>query len=159
MLTIALVVSVMALASACANQSEPQPVTASLARQVTASAHCGLSAPGMLYLSKADDLRRLTELPGQALSPSSLSGLDFSREHLVIVALGQKTTAGYGVSLDFARLSGDELRLEMVLQEPPAGAMVAQVLTTPCVAIAVTSRGWRRLTVAGDGLPSMSRHR
>ncbi|MDX1457436.1 MAG: protease complex subunit PrcB family protein [Marinobacter sp.] len=143
-------------AGGCASQGD---MHGPLARQLTASDHCGLTAPGMLYLADKQELAKLANLPGQTMSLSSLAALDFSREHLVIVALGQKNTAGYGVTLSSARLDGDVLAMEMEVQAPPPGSMVAQVLTTPCAALAITSQGWSRLSATGEGLPAMSRER
>lgn len=143
----------------CASHLEATESGAPLARQVTASDHCGLTSPGLLYLSEADQVAALTSLPAQTVNLSPLTELDFNREHLVIVSLGQKMTGGYGVTLRGSEQLGAELRLEMTLTSPAADGFVTQVLTTPCAVLAVTADGWDKVTVFGNGLQSMSRSR
>ncbi|MDC0661654.1 protease complex subunit PrcB family protein [Marinobacter sp. SS21] len=146
----------LSLVGGCASQAEQ---AGPVARQLTASAHCGLQDRGLLYLASGQDLQQLSGLPAQALTLAPLNAVDFSREHVVIVALGQKTSAGYGVTLDSAQLIGDRLTLEMRLQSPPPDSMVAQVMTTPCAAVAVINQGWSHLSVYGEGYPAVSHQR
>lgn len=143
----------------CASHLAATESGAPLARQVTTSDHCGLTAPGVLYLSRADEVDALSSLPAQTLNLSPLARLDFSREHLVIVALGQKPTGGYGVTLLGSEQVGDELRLEVAATAPAPDSMVTQVLTTPCSVMAVTAEGWDEVTVFGKGLQTVSRSR
>lgn len=60
---------------------------------------------------------------------------DWSRQLALVVAMGQRPTAGYGVAMQAAeaRLDGAVLELSVVWQEPPPDAMVAQVVTHPCL--------------------------
>lgn len=143
----------------CASQVVTTASGAPLARQVTASQHCGLTAPGLVYLTSVDQVRALSELPGQTINLSSLAAIDFSREHLLIVALGRRNTGGYGVTLAGSEQLGDELRLAMDVRSPAPDALVTQVITTPCTALAITASGWQTVTVHGEGLPAMSRRR
>lgn len=147
------------LLAGCATQRQATASGAPLARQVTASEHCGLTAPGLVYLTSADEVRALSGLPGQAINLSSMAALDFSREHLLLVALGQRSTGGYGLTLAASEQLGDTLQLEMDVYRPAPDAMVTQVITTPCTALAVTASGWRTVTVHGEGLPTLSRSR
>ena len=66
-----------------------------------------------------------------------LSQVDFSREGILIVAMGQKPTAGYGLELNHmvAVVSDDMAVLRVSWIEPPKDAIVSQVITSPCLVI------------------------
>ncbi|MGM0773302.1 MAG: protease complex subunit PrcB family protein, partial [Pseudomonadota bacterium] len=132
---------------------------APLARQVTASDHCGLTAPGLVYISNASELDRLETLPSGNLSMNQLRALDMEQEHLVLVGLGQKSTGGYGVTLESAEIVDDVLELTLNTRKPAADAMVTQALTTPCAVIAISPEDWKRLRVSGEGLDTITRER
>ena len=65
------------------------------------------------------------------------SPVDFSREGLLIVAMGQKPTGGYGLELnrEFAVISDDTAVLRVSWIDPPKGAILPQIITSPCLAI------------------------
>lgn len=132
---------------------------APLARQVTESDHCGLTAPGLVYISSASELDRLEQLPSGNLSMNQLRGLDLQKEHLVLVGLGQKPTGGYGLTLESAEIVDDVLELSLKAREPAADAMVTQALTTPCAVIAISPDEWEQLRVSGEGLDTITRDR
>jgi hypothetical protein len=129
---------------------------APLVRQITASDQCGVVAPGLIYLNEQEDLERLQGLPMQNLSMKQLNELNFDREHVLVVGLGQKPTGGYGLTLANSRIIGDTLKITVILRRPPADAMVTQVLTTPCAVMAVTPRHWDTIEVAGNGLDTLT---
>ena len=132
---------------------------APLARQITAADHCGLTAPGLVYIDSQSDLAKFRRLPEQNLNLSTVNGLEFDREHLVVVGLGRKPTGGYGVTMTSFEMSGDTLTLAMLARDPAPKMKVPQVLTTPCAVVAVSASGWETLRITGEGLPDMSRSR
>lgn len=138
-----------AFASGCAvSQIETEtPSGAPLARQIAQSAHCGLTAPGHLTVAGSEDLDKLEGLPGRNLSLAPLREIDFSVEKVVLVAAGQKPTGGYAVTLVDSEIEDEELRLTVSTKSPGPGELVAQMLTTPCAAIAVTASGWDDIRV------------
>lgn len=152
------VILTLVLASCAVNRSETAEGTP-LARQVTQSDHCGLTAPGLVYVTSAQQVRTLAELPAQNLSLEPLKALDFEREHLVLVGLGQKPTGGYGVTLESSRIVDDVLHLRVSVRQPAPDSLVTQALTTPCAVIAISPDDWERLEVSGDGLTTMTRQR
>lgn len=154
------VVSVLLFAGCAATVSRSETSEgAPLARQVTQSDHCGLTAPGVVYVERYDQLERLSRLPAQNLALDALANVDFEREHLVLVGLGQKPTGGYGVTLDSSAINDDVLELAVNVRQPSAGVMVTQALTTPCAVIAVTPDAWDRLQVSGTGMETLTRKR
>ncbi|WP_404363967.1 protease complex subunit PrcB family protein [Marinobacter sp.] len=159
------IASVLALAlslSACASNDPVEEKVlpdGGVARQLTASNHCGLTAPGLVHLSGPGELATFQDGSAQHLSLAAAEKLDFEREHLLIVSLGQKSTGGYGVTLASSNLRDDVLRIKVEVRTPPEDSMVTQALTTPCAVLAVTATGWEKLHVSGEGLPEMVRNR
>ena len=65
------------------------------------------------------------------------SRVDFSREGILMVTMGQKPTGGYGLKLnrEFAVISDDTVVLRVSWIEPPKGAVLPQIITSPCLAV------------------------
>lgn len=157
-------VYVMTLAlTACASPQTPPPAPAPaeperfLARQVTASDHCGLVAPGLVDIADEATLKRFLALPAQTLTLPDHP--DFKQQHFLVVALGQQPTAGYGVTLQSAVLDDQLLRIDAQVRQPAADQMSAQVVTTPCMVLAILSGHWQRIEVHGEGMPTLTRVR
>ncbi|WP_166264181.1 protease complex subunit PrcB family protein [Marinobacter caseinilyticus] len=147
------------LLAGCAGSPKETDQGAPLARQLTASDHCGLTRPGLVYLDSLKAQQAYSSLNGQMFSFAAADNLDFSREHLLVVALGNKPTGGYGLTLESASYQDESLVITAKLRQPPAGAAVTQVLTTPCVVLAIAAEGWGNIKVQGHGLTTMTRAR
>ncbi len=67
--------------------------------------------------------------------------VDFGQSTVIVISMGQKPTPGYAVEVleDSAMLQGETLIISSVWQRPAEGAILAQVLTSPCVAITVST--------------------
>jgi hypothetical protein len=57
---------------------------------------------------------------------------------LIAIAAGTRPTPGYALELGGARFEGATLVLDVVLNEPPADAILAQVTTHPCLIVATS---------------------
>lgn len=151
--------------TACASPATPPPAPAPakperfLARQVTASDQCGLVAPGLVEIADSATLKKFLSLPAQTLTLPPSARPDFEQEHLLVVALGQKPTTGYGVTLEASALQGKLLRLDVRVRQPADDQMTAQVLTTPCMVVAILAQDWERIEVHGEGIPMLTRAR
>lgn len=67
---------------------------------------------------------------------------------ILVIEYGRKPTAGYHVAVSrVARLRGSELTVHATFLSPRPDAMVAQVLTTPCVVVAVPDHDYRKVRV------------
>lgn len=143
------VVAACATLSACAAAPNPTAPAPAPVRQITQSAHCGLTGPGLLLVTTDDQLSKYLGLKGQNLATQQLRAVDLNQEVLLFVTLGEKPTAGYGVGLAAADLQRDTLRIRMESRTPPAGAVLAQVMTSPCAVLAVEPGRWNRVTVSG----------
>lgn len=118
-------------------------------RQVTQSAHCGLTGPGVAHVRSGSELEALLDIGGQNMATGVIRQVNLEKESLVIVTLGQKPTAGYSVGLESAQADKRTLKLAMKVNSPAPDMMVAQVITSPCVVLAVANEGWQRLEVSG----------
>ena len=69
------------------------------------------------------------------------TAIDFGRSTVIVISMGQKPTPGYAVDVvaDSAVLQGGSLTISSVWRQPAEGAILAQVLTSPCVAIMVST--------------------
>ena len=65
-----------------------------------------------------------------------------STENLFIVSLGQKTTSGYGFSMegDKGLLAHNTLTLPIRFTSPEPGSMQASLMTSPCLILGIDSK-------------------
>lgn len=118
-------------------------------RQITQSAYCGLTGPGVAFVRSDAEREALLDVSGQNMTTDVVRKVALDRESLVIVTLGQKPTAGYSVGLQSALAQGKVLVLDMQVGEPMPDMMVAQVVTSPCVVLAVEAGDWQQVRVLG----------
>ncbi len=63
---------------------------------------------------------------------------DFSKQHLIVIHMGQQSTAGFRTYVStISRPRADIKLIEVMLTSPPNGLILAQQLTSPYVVIAV----------------------
>lgn len=141
--------ALVALVGCGSTGSKKAETSAPAVRQVTQSAHCGLTGPGLVWVDSDQQLEKLLDVTGQNMATGMVRKVDLSRERLVFVTLGQRPTAGYSVGLDEFAVDQKTLRLRMRVREPAPGKVVAQIMTSPCVVLAVSPLDWQRLEVAG----------
>ena len=79
----------------------------------------------------------LMHMAGQALVAQMQ--LDFNREQLVLVRMGQQSSGGYSLALlgDKAGLQDGWVELPVHWREPGPGMIVTQALTNPCLFVAL----------------------
>ena len=67
------------------------------------------------------------------------ANLDFGQVTVIVISMGQKPTPSYAVEVTegSAVLQGESLNISSVWQQPAEGAILPQVLTSPCIAITV----------------------
>jgi len=71
--------------------------------------------------------------------------VDFSRDAVVVVAGGQRSTGGYSIAVDQALRTGSELSLNVVETTPAPGCIMTQALTQPVDIVVVAAadvRSW-----------------
>lgn len=89
------------------------------------------------------------ELPKAARQQFESAQIDFSKESILIISAGQKTSAGYGLELTNWLLEQDHWQVTRVAHQPPADSMQAQVITSPCVLVKIP-KSIKSLTLNSD---------
>lgn len=126
----------------------PQIVT------LAAGTQCGYAetAPAARWHDDQDALlRAYRDMTRQSLGAGTLPARspDFSRYGVLQVFMGQQASAGYQLRLLHPYLEsldpGATVRIEWL--SPAPGAVTLQVLTSPCLLLAVPRAGFRTLTV------------
>jgi hypothetical protein len=77
------------------------------------------------------------ELPVQARQQFETVEVNWLAENILIVSLGQKPSAGYGIELNNWLLEQDHWQVMRTTQKPMAGRMQAQMITSPCLMVKV----------------------
>jgi hypothetical protein len=80
----------------------------------------------------------MTEAPDAAATPL----------HLIAIVPGESPTAGYNLTLDESLVDlVDPLILRVTLARPPADAVLAQVITHPCLVVGIENTAVKRVRV------------
>ena len=107
-------------------------------RLVASDLHCGGSATGV-------SVQRLASPEALASAMGGAAGgtADFGKEVVVIITAGQKPTAGYGLTLasDRAPVKDKAAGVRVTFTAPAPGMMAAQVMTSPCLVVALPGEG------------------
>jgi hypothetical protein len=85
----------------------------------------------------------------QGFAPAEAPEVDWDRRALVLVAMGQRPSAGFslGLAQESARVLDGALELRVDWLKPPAGTRQAQVITSPCLLLSVPRGGYGRVRV------------
>jgi hypothetical protein len=109
-----------------------------------------LERPTVVWIADADAWRswygRITSARLPAPPPPAV---DFSREGVLLLAMGSRPTAGYGLSLaeKSAVVRDGVLTMRVEWGEPPPGALLAQVMTSPCLLVKAPAVSFDRIRV------------
>ncbi len=78
-----------------------------------------------------------------------LPDVDFSRDGVVLVEMGQRGTGGYGIDLATPQVTrvDDAVQLIVHWTDPPPDAVLPQVITSPCVFITLSRGDYERVQV------------
>jgi hypothetical protein len=124
---------------------------------VRSSQTCGGEGEGFSArrIASADELRTalpLTATIGGPERSAEAAAPDFERDAVLLLSMGQRRTGGYALELarPVALVKGDVAGVQVLLREPPAGAVTAQVLTSPCLVVKLPREGLREVKIAGE---------
>lgn len=104
----------------------------------------GMRGSTLLDLSRSDE-------------PADDAGGD-SPALLIAISRGRQPTPGYGLSLVEARRFGNRAVIEVRWRTPESGAVLAQVMTHPCLVVGLPEQGLERVEAvdqAGDSLGTL----
>jgi len=88
------------------------------------------------------ELRSLwNQLHGSQLTLPPLPRVDFSRETILVIMMGERPTGGYSVEVRDVTLEGGDLFIDVRLLEPAADAITTTALTSPWALVRVLRGG------------------
>lgn len=125
----------LGIVSACAATSESSKASSGSAdspRSLAYGYHSGISTPTQLVIRDEASWKELWKRHNNVVIPTPpLPSVDFAHDMIVVVAVGQRPTGGYGVRVRSAQRQGDKLVVEALETKPADGALVPMVLSTP----------------------------
>jgi hypothetical protein len=77
------------------------------------------------------------ELPESARHQFDQASINWLKENILIVSLGQKPTVGYQVTLTHWLLEQDHWQVVELVSSPRKGSMQAMMITSPCVLVKI----------------------
>ena len=112
--------------------------------------------PVAIHIGNQPQLERVMKRMQGLILPApvvQIPEIDFSRWHVLYISSGQQPTAGYLLRLaEPAFETGhSEARLNVILEHPPADAMVAAVLTHPCILVKIPANSYSAVEIHGLG--------
>ncbi|HET8986165.1 MAG TPA: protease complex subunit PrcB family protein, partial [Trueperaceae bacterium] len=122
-----------------------RPAPQQLAWETIASGTQATGVQGARYqlISNQDQLIGVwSQVHATQLQQPPLPRVDFQRETLVAIFLGQRNTGGYGVTVRRVSVEGNDLYLDTEFREPAAGAITTQALTSPWTLVRVLRGGF-----------------
>ncbi len=137
------------------------------AEAIYASQHCGRSqtTPKATWIDDAGQLEAsIRQIRADMLGgkPVDLPALDFQHEIILLVEMGQRPTLGYWLELtgtDNLRISQDQAQLTLDWSHPPADALVAQTISSPCLLLKLERGSYASIQVLdGHGAIKTSTH-
>ena len=138
----------LALISGCAQTGAGEEATLPVDALYSGS-QCGdLERPTTVWIASAAAWR---SWHGRIVSPRmslpSPPMVDFSREGVLLVAMGTRPSAGYGLSLAGASATDGVLSVRVNWREPLPGYRQAPVVIRPCLVLKVPAVPFARITV------------
>jgi hypothetical protein len=121
--------------TACASQSEQLSFTVP---QSFHSQQCFVSQ-GEAYIWLEQEEHWL-ELPASIRGQMSHAQVNWIEENVLLVSLGQKPSAGYGIELTNWLIEQDHWQVVRVSHQPAEGSMQAMMMTSPCVLVKIPKR-------------------
>ncbi len=83
--------------------------------------------------------------------PPTRPVVDMSRESVLLIIMGQRSTGGYDIAVTDVTMSGDQVIVTLAVTTPQTDEMVTQALTSPYIAVAIPATD-RRVIFAGDDI-------
>jgi hypothetical protein len=152
--------------SACNVQDAPQMVSSALAMDqektrkaetplsiatVEKGDRSGIRGPLQTVIRNQDEWKALWRRHSSTdTNPPPAPIIDFNREMVVGIFLGEKPTGGYEVEIVRAELSDSSLYFYYLEKSPPPGAMVTQALTQPFHLMKVAKYQYQKIIFRRD---------
>ncbi|AHK80766.1 hypothetical protein M911_13645 [Ectothiorhodospira haloalkaliphila] len=119
--------------------TESAPSQTTPVRMLASGAHCDHDQPEPRLQILRDPAALQQVLDHTGLRITETEPPDFQRESAILIHQGLKPTLGYSLELadTSVRMVNGVGRLQVLNREPPADAIVAQALSSPCLLLAM----------------------
>lgn len=125
-------VALVALASAACIHGRKHDLPPDGPRSIAYGYQTGIAGPARMVVRTAEEWHAVwVRHNSRTLPTPPVPKIDFTREMVLGVALGQRPTAGFGVRIVEVRHEGGQLRVDARETRPPTGAIVPQVISQP----------------------------
>ena len=143
---IAALILIMLLPNGCVGTTiHSEEKSALKVRLLWQGSQCGIKrpTPHATWIEDPDLFKKTDAGAEQEL----LSRVDFSREGILVISMGQKPTGGYGLALnrEIAVISDGAAVLSVSWIEPSEDAILPQVITSPCLAVILPKGSYTRI--------------
>jgi hypothetical protein len=130
------------LLTACAVQATVEPTGEVGVRTLASGLQCGKGERATIVELDSTEARQSALLPGDLASA-------LNSERVFVISMGLRPTAGHSLSLaqKRARLEHGVVTIPVVWHEPVPGAITAQVITQPCLIVALEKRRYAGVRV------------
>lgn len=139
----------LSLNGACSSQSLPL-------RSVYSANVCNTTTAETRTLQTQQEFERVVAGKLKHLSEQAkpLPQLDFSRQSVILVAVGQQSSTGYAVVLKGERavLKNHQLILPVTITRPAAGSLQAQVISSPCRVLSLPKVEYDQIVLQSSAL-------
>ena len=136
----------------CASPGDPVAAPANLPLAVLQSQdQCGgLSRPTVRWIVDPGEWRTVyAQIHHQWMTPPPPPAVDFPRDGVLLIAMGQQSSSGYGLTLadERATVRDGVLTVRVNWREPAPSRRRAQVITTPCLLATLPDAGFTRIQI------------
>ncbi len=90
-----------------------------------------IEEPMLRVIRTQEELSELWELPSSRIDKPEIPEIDFSRNMLLVAAMGEQPTSGYSIEITGAELKDDEWVFSVREAKPGESCMNLMVITTP----------------------------
>jgi len=112
-------------------------------RQLASGVHCGGSqtSASIMAVNTVSQLHKQMKIPAD---------IDFQRELILMISMGQQRTGGYGLRLSSTQASDEQgvVAVNVDWRLPTPGSMLTQVITSPCILIALPRGDYNTIHVS-----------
>lgn len=124
-------------------------------KEVYASNQCALGQEGVRVVETMAELNAIKAPRARfdAAAPAE-AGIDFEQHHLIVVAMGSQPSSGYGVVLadDKGEVRSGGVHLAIEFQRPSSDKVYAQMMTSPCLVVALPKGSYNQIIVRNKRL-------
>ncbi|MFV2057999.1 MAG: protease complex subunit PrcB family protein [Thiohalomonadales bacterium] len=156
----AILYGILPISACVAQQSNLQPM---LTEVIFAGQQCNLSeSSGVIWINNPQRLEAVLKQTNSHMvagNPPRAPAVDFVKNAVVAVSMGQQRTGGYALEISKSplQIENGSATLKLNYRQPGKGMMTIQMITSPCILI-IVPRGdykiFRAVTLTGKNIAS-----